>query len=115
MILSKADSPARGIYRLLLNLLYASLTIPLVISFAVLDNPEPLYLLELLGQTSFFGTPWGTQEYPRYRFNWLNTQHVSDAEEKVMRIKTGGCASFDPTETRVEPFNTRLEKRETNV
>jgi hypothetical protein len=87
----------------------------LVISFAVLDNPEPLYLLELLGQTAFFGTPWGTQEYPRYRFNWLNTQHVSDAEEKVMRIKTGGCASFDPTETRVEPFNTRLEKRETNV
>ena len=85
------------------------------ISFAVLDNPEPLYLLELLGQTAFFGTPWGTQEYPRYRFNWLNTQHVSDAEEKVMRIKTGGCASFDPTETRVEPFNTRLEKRETNV
>src|SRR5438132_13082484 len=50
------------------------------ISFAVLDNPEPLYLLELLGQTAFFGTPWGTQEYPRYRFNWLNTQHVSDAE-----------------------------------
>ena len=88
--------------------------IPLVISFAVLDNPEPLDLLALLGQTAFFGTPWGTQEYPRYRFNWLNTQHVSDAEEKVMRIKTGGCASFDPTETRVEPFNTRLEKRETN-
>ncbi len=87
----------------------------LAISFAVLDNPEPLYLLELLGQTAFFGTPWGTQEYPRYRFNWLNTQHVSDAEEKVMRIKTGGCASFDPTETRVEPFNTRLEKRETNA
>ncbi len=28
----------------------------LVISFAVLDNPEPLYLLELLGQTAFFGT-----------------------------------------------------------
>ena len=82
---------------------------------AVLDNPEPLYLLELLGQTAFFGTPWGTQESPRYRFNWLNTRHVSDAEEKVMRIKTGGCASFDPTETRVEPFNTRLEKRETNV
>src|SRR6059058_3547172 len=78
--------------------------VSLGISFAVLDNPEPLYLLELLGQTAFFGTPWGTQEYPRYRFNWLNTQHVSDAEEKVMRIKTGGCASFDPTETRVEPF-----------
>jgi hypothetical protein len=80
-----------------------------------LDNPEPLYLLELLGQTAFFGTPWGTQEYPRYRFNWLNTQHVSDAEEKVMRIKTGGCASFDPAETHVEPFNIRPEKRETNV
>src|SRR2546428_9203209 len=88
---------------------------PLGISFAVLDNPEPLDLLALLGQTAFFGTPWGTQEYPRYRFNWLNTQHVSDAEEKVMRIKTGGCASFDPTETRVEPFNTKLEKRETTV
>ena len=84
------------------------------ISFAVLDNPEPLYLLELLGQTAFFGTPWGTQEPPRYRFNWLNTQHVSDAEEKVMRIKTGGCASFDPAETHVEPFNIRPEKRETN-
>jgi hypothetical protein len=87
----------------------------LAISFAVLDNPEPLYLLELLGQTSFFGTPWGTQEPPRYRFNWLNTQHVSDAEEKVMRIKTGGCASFDPAETHVEPFNIRPEKRETNA
>jgi hypothetical protein len=37
----------------------------LAISFAVLDNPEPLYLLELLGQTSFFGTPWWTQEPPR--------------------------------------------------
>src|SRR5882724_6054578 len=66
------------------------------ISFAVLDNPEPLYLLELLGQISFFGTPWGTQEHPRYRCNWLNTQHVSDAEEKVIRIKTGGCAGFRP-------------------
>jgi hypothetical protein len=87
----------------------------LAISFAVLDNPEPLYLLELLGQTSFFGTPWGTQECPRYRFNWLNTQHVSDAEEKVMRIKTGGCASFDPAEIHVEPFNIRPEKRETNA
>ncbi len=86
----------------------------LVISFAVLDNPEFLYLLELLDQTSFFGTPWGTQEHPRYRCNWLNTQHVSDAEEKVMRIKTGGCAGFDPAETHVEPFNIRPEKRETN-
>ena len=84
------------------------------ISFAVLDNPEPLYLLELLGQTSFFGTPWGTQEHPRYRCNWLNMQHVSDAEEKVIRIKTGDCAGFDPAETRVEPFNIRPEKRETN-
>ena len=56
----------------------------LVISFAVFDNPEPLYLLELLGQTAFFGTPWETYEYPRYRFNWLNTPHMSDAAEVVM-------------------------------
>ena len=87
----------------------------LVISFALLENPEPLYLLELLDQTAFFSTPWGTQEHPRYRFNWLNTQHVSDAEEKVMQIKTDSCASFDPAETHVEPFNIRPKKRETNV
>src|SRR6266852_2648227 len=52
----------------------------IVISFAVLDHQEPLYLLGFLGRTSFLGTPWGTQESPRYRLNWLNTQHSADAE-----------------------------------
>jgi hypothetical protein len=50
------------------------------ISFAVLDHQEPLYLLGFLGRTSFLGTPWGTQESPRYRLNWLNTQHLAHAE-----------------------------------
>jgi hypothetical protein len=86
----------------------------LVISFAVLANPSSLYLLELRDQTAFFATPWGTQDPPRYRFNGLNTQHVSEAEEKAMRIKTDSCANFDPAGTPVKSFNLRPEKRETN-
>jgi hypothetical protein len=39
---------------------------------------------------------------------------VSDAEEKVTRIKTDGYESFDPAGTPVGPFNLRPEKRETN-
>jgi hypothetical protein len=80
-----------------------------------LDNQALLYLLELRDQTAFFATPWVTQDPPRCHFNLRNTQHVSDAEEKAMQIKTNGCAIFNPAGTLVEPFNLRPEKRETNV